>query len=421
MTRRAVAAALSAAMAVSACADSELSSTPPASTATEPTVAAPPSTPSRTAPSAPAPASPPAPGSTGATPSSEDAAGSTSAPDPEPMSTEAPVCVEQLATRAKLALLVWPAVYSSAWDDAVTVVREHGVGGVVLMRPSGWTADELTQGIAELDDAGPAGVVVATDEEGGSVQRLSLLGRLPSQQEVSESRSPAEAQTLLADHAARVAAIGIDVVFAPVVDVVPGVGAVPLDRSRFFTGDAPTVAAYARAYLDAWQSAGVVPVIKHFPGHGTASADTHVDAGLTAPLSDLESSDLVPYRELAGRSPAVMVGHLTVPGLTGELPASRSDDAVRYLREVLDHGDALVVSDALGMEAVGVPVDRAAVDSIVAGIDVAIFTDTSLTGAVIDALVEAVESGELPVERVDASATRVLRLGGAERLGCDPG
>lgn len=328
-------------------------------------------------------------------------------------------CLETMATRAKLALLVWPAVHSQSWDEATSAVRDHGVGGVLLMKPEGWDAGELTARLAELERIAASGLVVATDEEGGDVQRLALLGALPSQQEVSETLEPAGARDLVASHAAAVHAAGIDVVLGPVVDVVPPDGRVALNRSRFFTGDAATVAAYAAAYVEGWSANGIVPVLKHFPGHGTASADTHLDAGVTAPLAALEASDLVPYRSLADRGAAVMVGHLTVPDLTGDLPASRSVAAIELLRGA-GYGDALVISDALGMGAVGVAVDAAAVDAIAAGIDVAIFADTAATGPVIDALERALAEGRLTSERIDAAARRVLAVTGPDRLGCVP-
>lgn len=320
----------------------------------------------------------------------------------------------------KLALLVWPAVYPAAWDDAIAVVRDHGVGGVVLFATEGWDADTLSTRLAQLDAVTSSGLVIAADEEGGDVQRLRGLGALPSQQEMSESMAPAAATRMIADHAAAVRATGVDVVLGPVADVVPADGVVSLDRSRFFTGDAGTVTTFAGAYLDAWSSRGIVPVLKHYPGHGSASADTHLGVGVTDPLATLEVSDLVPYRELGDSGAAVMVGHLTVPDLTGDLPATRSPAAIDLLRDTLGYGDALVISDALGMGAVGLTVDAAAVEAITAGIDVAIFTDTSLTAEVIDALEAAVTDGTLSVGRVDDAARRVLRVTGAADLGCDP-
>jgi len=327
-------------------------------------------------------------------------------------------CLEDLTIRAKIALLVWPAVYSNAWSQAIDAVSTHHVGGVVLMRPQGWSAGELRERLGELEAATPFGVIVATDEEGGDVQRLAFVDELASQEVVSETGTTDDASLLMMEHAAKVRAVGIDMAFGPVVDVAPPSGQVPLQRSRFFTGDPSTVAAYARVYIDAWLANGITPVIKHFPGHGAASADTHLAAGNTAPLSSLVGWDLVPYRALADSGAAVMVGHLTVPGLTDGAPATRSRAAIDYLRGDLGFGDTLVITDALGMNAVGLGTPEAAVAALIAGLDVAIFTDTSATGAVIDAIERAVDEGGLPVAEIDDSARRVLRILSPGRDGC---
>ena len=120
----------------------------------------------------------------------------------------------------------------------------------------------------------------------------------------------------------------------------------------------------------------MLPVLKHFPGHGGASADTHDELATTPPLDAMRAYDLVPFQQLAARGAAVMVGHLNVPELTDGQPASMSKAAIALLRE-LGYGDALVLSDALGMDAIGIPVDDAAVLSIQAGVDVVTFTGIS--------------------------------------------
>jgi beta-N-acetylhexosaminidase len=330
---------------------------------------------------------------------------------PTTVTTVAPApCERPLSMTEKLALLVWPSVYSSDWSTARATVSEHQLGGVLLMKPAGWDADTLRQRLGELERESTNGLIVATDEEGGDVQRLGGLWPLASQFDVSTTMSPAEAGQLIAAHAANVADVGIDVVLGPVVDVLPSQGAPPLQRSRFFAGSPDDVSDYAAAYVGAWQQAGIEPVLKHFPGHGDASGDTHVGEGITAPLAELEQRDLVPYRALAAGGAGVMVGHLETPGLTGDAPASRSGSAIDYLRDQLGYGDALIVSDSLDMDAVGVPVPQAAVESVRAGVDVVLFTDPTITADVIDALESAVGSGSLPPERVDAAASKVWRL-----------
>ncbi len=345
----------------------------------------------------------------------------TPAPTTAAPATAEPVIVETTAACApsigleqQIALLVWPSVYSSDWESARSVVRDHGLGGVLLMKPAGWDAETITLRLAELELESPFGLIVATDEEGGDVQRLSGVADLASQFDVSIQMSPDDAFQLISQHAEISNGIGIDVVFAPVVDVLPAEGSPPLRRSRFFAGGPEQVAEYAAAYVDAWRQAGVLPVLKHFPGHGEASGDTHVGDGVTAALPELEGRDLVPYRMLSGTGAGVMVGHLTSPELSDGLPASRSARAIGYLRDELGYRDALVVSDSLDMGAVGVPVPRAAVESLDAGVDVVLFTDPSITGNVIESITAAVGDGTIPTERIEDAALKVWRLLGHE-------
>lgn len=323
-------------------------------------------------------------------------------------------CATDLTTREQAALLVWPSVYSSSWAEAQRVVSDHGIGGVLLMRPEGWSPDELAQRLAALEAGSRHGLVVATDEEGGDVQRLRVVGELASQRAVSTSMSPDDATLLIASHANAVRATGVDMVLGPVVDVEPNAGDVPLQPSRFFVGDPVAVSSYAAAYIDGWTEAGLLAVVKHYPGHGAASGDTHITAGVTPSFADIEGWDLRPYAELADRVAtddlAVMVGHLTVPDLTDGVPATRSASAIDHLRDELGYGDALLITDALGMAAVGLAEPEASVLAVAAGIDIVIFTQTSQTGAVIDALVAAVDNGQISADQLEASATKVMRL-----------
>lgn len=384
------------------------------------------------------PTAPPAPPAPGSTPQPDDA---TQAPSDSPTietetteftttsaapSTipEPPLsCVSGLTTREQAALLVWPAVYADAWPDAIATVSDNDIGGVLLMGQDGVDAATLTERLQQLEAASRHGLIVSTDEEGGDVQRLRDLQPLDSQRTVADRLSVGDAADRIAAHGALVREVGVDMVLGPVIDVEPNVGQVPLDPSRFFAGPPDTVTAYAAAYLDGWSRADLFATLKHFPGHGAASGDTHITAGVTPSLSDLESFDLKPYRDLvdtAVRSDAaVMIGHLTVPGLTDGVPATRSPAAIDYLRDELGYGDALLLTDALGMAAVGIAEPEASVLALQAGIDVVLFTLTSQTAEVINAIEAAVADGRLSADHVTAAAAKVMVMLGRDGHTCD--
>lgn len=365
---------------------------------------------------APTPTEPPTPNSVPAT--NVEIAETTAAPTPsDPSSPSDPPstsCVDELSVREQAALLVWPAVYADDWPGAVAVVRDNGVGGVLLMSQQGLDAQTVSSRLAELEAASRHGLIVATDEEGGDVQRLRDLEPLPSQRTIRQMFAPDEAAALIAEHGLTVRGVGVDMVLGPVIDVEPNVGEVPLEPSRFFDGPPQTVSDYGAAYLSGWARADLFATVKHYPGHGAASGDTHITDGVTPSLGDLESFDLKPYRDLAGlvetTQAAVMIGHLTVPDLTDGVPATRSAAAVSYLRDDLGYGDTLLITDALGMAAVGLPEPEASVLALQAGIDVVLFTLASQTDEVIDAIEAAVEGGTVSRQHVTRAAAKVMVL-----------
>src|SRR6185437_11329383 len=132
--------------------------------------------------------------------------------------------------------------------------------------------------------------------------------------------------------------LGITIDFAPVVDVTDA----PDDSvigDRSFGADPAKVTEYGLAYAQGLRDAGLLPVLKHFPGHGHASGDSHTGGVTTPPLSELIGTDLLPYKALLTKTPvAVMIGHMQVPGLTGNDPASLSPAAVKFLRDGTGYG-----------------------------------------------------------------------------------
>lgn len=340
-----------------------------------------------------------------------------------PSAADPATCVDDLTVGERAALLVWPSVDADNWPEAVDTVRANDIGGALLMSQSGLDENQVRDRLAELEAASRHGLIIATDEEGGDVQRLRNLGPLDSQRQISENLSAAGAADVVADHGAIVRSVGVDMVLGPVVDVEPNAGEVPLQPSRFFSGGPERVTEYASAYIDGWSRADLFATLKHYPGHGAASGDTHISEGVTPSLDDLREFDLEPYQDLvdraAGADTAVMIGHLTVPGLTDGRPATQSPAAISYLRDDLGYGDALLVTDALGMAAVGIPEPEASVLALGAGIDVVIFTLTSQTAAVIDAIEQAVSDGRIDPEHLDRAARKVMTMLGRDGHTCN--
>jgi beta-N-acetylhexosaminidase len=214
------------------------------------------------------------------------------------------------------------------------------------------------------------------------------------------------------------AARGVSVDFAPVVDVSDQpADAVIGDRS--FSADPAVAARYAGAFAEGLRASGVLPVLKHFPGHGHASGDSHLGRVTTPPLAQLRTTDLQPYADLLGAGRvAVMVGHLDVPGLTDGLPTSLTPATYRLLRDDY-HFDGLVVTDDLGaMKAVTgtFALPDAVVRALSAGADAALWSsgarNAAEIGTVLDALEKALADGRLDPATNDRAVARVLAAKG---------
>lgn len=331
-----------------------------------------------------------------------------------------PACelLAALPIRDKLAQLVMVGVRDAA--DARAVVTNHRVGGIFI---GSWTDLTILTDGSLKEIAGNGGVLplaVSVDEEGGRVARLaSLIGKSPSAKELARTHSVEQVRALAAERGRKMADLGITVDFAPVVDVVDaGTDDDTVIGDRSFGSDPAKVTEYAGAYAQGLRDAGVLPVLKHFPGHGHGSGDSHT-AGVvvTPPLAQLQDNDLVPYRTLVTQAPvAVMLGHLKVPGLTDE-PASLSPAVVQLLRTGTGYQgpafDGLVFSDDLSsMAAITAHygVAEAALRSLQAGIDIALWVTTDEVSEVLDRLEQAVAAGELKQESVEASLARVTAV-----------
>jgi len=186
--------------------------------------------------------------------------------------------------------------------------------------------------------------------------------------------------------------------------------------SRSYGDDPEVVAERAGLFVDAMIGAGVLPVLKHFPGLGSVASNTDDRAAETAPLPALETRDLVPYQRLLHDAPvALMMSHLRVPGLTGDLPASLSPSAYQYVAD--EYGfTGLIVTDSLGAGAVATrwSVPDAAVLAVAAGADMVLFTDPTELDAVLDALTAAVADGRIPAARIQGAARAVLDAQGVD-------
>jgi beta-N-acetylhexosaminidase len=296
-------------------------------------------------------------------------------------------------------------------------LRDLKPGGVILVQANFGTPDEVRSLVAAIHATNPQlPPLVALDQEGGLVSRIvddpapsaADMGLLP----------PAEIAEDAHHRADTLAAYGFDVNFAPVADVAFSPDSIMSGRS--FGSDPEVVAACVRAYVEGVAGSGVLHCVKHFPGHGRVSVDSHE----ALPTLDVDAQtwwemDALPFRvAVEAGVPMVMLGHLVLPAW-GDLPASLSPAAVNVLRDELGF-TGIIVTDDLGMGALSAWDSTEIIDlAISAGSDLLLFVVTAAPPEeMVDHLTQSVEADGASAERVQASVTRLLAMQrGPEHLG----
>ncbi len=281
------------------------------------------------------------------------------------------------------------------------------ISGVILFTRNFASRQQVTDLVAACRAAAPRPILLCVDQEGGPVQRfrdgfsalprLSLFGeRLLQRGDAALADAEQHAWLM----ASEIRALGIDLSFAPVVDLKRGNRAI---GERAFSADPAQVAAFTRAYVRGMHAAGMAATLKHFPGHGSVLEDTHFDAAIDPrPLDVLEAEDLLPFRAgIAAGAEAVMLAHVSYPAVDRD-PAGYSK---RWIGEILRQRigfDGIAISDDIGMaaaESVGGVAARLSAH-FDAGCDLVLVCPPGLVPDSLDALADAAEANADPIARL---------------------
>lgn len=335
----------------------------------------------------------------------------------EPTVAPSPACTPApLEQRAAAVLVVGIPGVTTADEPLGQAVVDLGVGGLFLSEPNVESAEQVRALVDGLRDRAGRPLLVSTDEESGRVAvTREIVGAGPSPRRLAREQTPEQVREYAAGIGSRLVEAGIDLDLAPLLDLDDGpYSGIVGDRS--FSADPATAAEYGLAFSAGLLDAGVTPTVKHFPGQGRSTTDTHAEGDVVeATVEELRSTDLLPFQEaIDAGAPVVMLNHLGYSALDPDLPASLSPRAYALLREMGFEGVAM--TDSLGMGAVNLRWNfpEAAVRAIEAGADVALATDGNQALGMRDALVEAVRSGRLPEERLTEAAARVTALAGGD-------
>jgi beta-N-acetylhexosaminidase len=297
-----------------------------------------------------------------------------------------------------------------------SLAREFGLGGVILFARNVAEPEqvaELCHDAAQLTPDLPPWVSV--DQEGGRVARLRApFTEWPAMATLGRSGDPRLAARFARALASELRAVGITLDYAPVLDIHTNPKN-PIIGDRALSERADQVATLGVAIIEALQGEGVAACGKHFPGHGDTTTDSHLVLPLVEhPPERLREVELVPFRAaVAAQVAAMMTAHVFIPALDDERPATLSSRIVTgLLRRELGF-EGIILSDDLEMKAVAnaYAIPSAAVMAVTAGCDGILICsgDHDSQAAALEALVYAVERGDLALARVEDALRRQRR------------
>lgn len=297
-------------------------------------------------------------------------------------------------------------------DTAAADILKYHLGGLVLFGSDfeNQKPDSMRQTIADYQAAAEKPLLIAVDEEGGDVTRISQFPAFRNRRFFSLRKRYDQGglEGVLAeeeDKCRLLSDLGINVNLGPVCDITTEPGAFMYSRS--LGQDAQTTAEVTARTVNLMNAFSIGSVLKHFPGYGN-NADTHTGIAVdTRALSELEERDLVPFTAgIQAGCGAVMVGHIVSEALDSELPASLSPDVHRYLREELGFS-GVIMTDDLVMQAI---TDRygageAAVMAVLAGNDLLCSTEYAVQ---YQAVLQAVLDGRIDIDVLNSAVRNVL-------------
>ena len=343
-------------------------------------------------------------------PEGSDAAGE-QAEEPDPIAARAQELLDSMTLQEKEGQMF---IARCPETDAAQLAADYHLGGYILFGRDfkDKMAEQVTTDIQSYQDAAEIPLLIAVDEEGGTVNRVSSNPNLRSspfrspQSLYSEGglelvRSDAQEKCRLLE------SLGININFAPVCDVSQDPADFIYDRT--LGRDAQETSQYVAAVVETMAEEGMGSVLKHFPGYGN-NTDTHTGVAYDdRPYDTFLTSDFLPFQAgIAAGADMVLVSHNIVSAMDEASPASLSPEVHRVLREDLGF-TGVIVTDDLVMDGVRdfAGDDEAAVLAVQAGNDLLCCTDFQTQ---VPAVLAAVESGEITEEQIDAAVLRVLTM-----------
>ena len=290
-------------------------------------------------------------------------------------------------------------------------------GGFILFKENITTYDATLKLIKEIKDMSNIPMFISIDQEGGNVQRLLTLqdkevSNIPYMYNVGLTDNELIAKEVGQVIAEELRVFGINMDFAPSIDILSNPNNTVIGK-RSFGSNSEIVSKMGLALANSLLENGIVPVYKHFPGHGDTYTDSHVSLPIiNKSKEELYNLELIPFiNAINNGAKVIMIGHLAVPSITGDnTPASLSKILITdFLKNELNY-DGIITTDALNMKALTnyYSQEEIYVKAVEAGVDILLMPSSSRE--CLKAIKKAVDEGIITEERIDQSVRKILKL-----------
>lgn len=302
-----------------------------------------------------------------------------------------------------------------AGEGTKEALSKYAIGGVIYFSKNIESSDQLTEMINNTKMWSKYPLFIATDEEGGKVSRIAEssieVNKVGSPAEIAATNDQNKALEAGSTIASYMTALGFNFDFAPVADVTVGSGAVLGDRS--YGSDTGLVSSMVTNMITGLQGGGISSCMKHFPGLGDTTEDTHEGMSVSERTKEeYQNSDFLVFQSgISAGVDSIMVSHLSAPSLTGDnTPCSLSSAVVTdILRTELGY-DGIIITDAMNMKAITeyYEADEAAILALKAGCDMILMPDDFEKAY--QGIIQAVQDGTISEERINDALRRIYRV-----------
>ena len=321
----------------------------------------------------------------------------------------------ELSIREKIGQMLMFGVNSNNIDCICELIREYGIGGVILYRDNYSSYEEMLLVIKKLKESNKYNKIplfIAIDQEGGRVNRMPLeVNNIKSIWDLSKLNDLNVLNSGADIISEMLIKSGINMNFSPVLDIYNDTENKVLYK-RCFSNNIDVVSEYGINYMNIFKKNGIISVVKHFPGHGASNGDSHFLWPYIHNYKSVLNKHIIPFEKaINSECDAIMVGHLIIRKLTGIYPASLSKPFVKnYLRDMCNY-DGVVITDDVRMGLFGKLFGNSLIKKFFeTGIDIAVVKYKTGDDKVINNLVDMVDNGDISIQVINKSVDRIIRL-----------